>query len=283
MGLYFLEYCRVSQSDERVVYSQQKSKDLTQFFSIPIKNTSVILLGSGTSITQAAIRQLADAGVMIGFTGGGGTPLFMASQSEYRPNEYFFSYLKIWQDSEKRLNMAKEFQKYRAEFVIQAWGKFGYHFNQLLGINNEFILSVDAATNNKEIMLAEASYASKLYQMNAVHLGVKFSRGPGKKDPSDLFNSYLDNGNYLAYGLASVVLWTYGLPYQMAVNHGYTRRGAMVFDVADIIKDGVIMPVAMKCAAEGLSQTEMRKKCIENIRSNKALDFLFKRIKQSLN
>jgi len=281
-GLYYLEHCRVSQSDEHIVYSRAQ-KQITQFFSIPIANTSVILLGPGTSITQAATQKLGMAGVMVGFTGGGGTPLFMGSMSEYRPNEYFFKYLDIWQAPDKRINMAKQFQKYRAEFVEKSWKRFGYHFSDIPSISETFLSKVDKADSNQKIMEAEGKYASSLYQLNAKHLGATFSRKPGEKDESDLFNSYLDNGNYLAYGLASVVLWTYGLPFQMAVNHGYTRRGAMVFDVADIIKDGVIMPVAMKAAADGLTRSEMRKLCIENIQKTKALDFLFEKIKESLN
>ncbi|WP_206199125.1 type I-F CRISPR-associated endonuclease Cas1f [Thiomicrorhabdus indica] len=280
-GLYFLEHCRVSQVDEHIVYSKSQKK-VVQFFSIPVKNTSVILLGSGTSITQAAVRQLGDSGVMIGFTGGDGSPLFMGSMSEYRPNEYFFSYLKIWQDEEKRLEMAKVFQIYRADFVLQAWKKFGYRFDSLNKISDTFKQKITLANTNQQIMEAEGKFASSLYQLNAQLLGCEFARKPGQKDENDRFNSYLDNGNYLAYGLASVVLWTYGLPFQMAVNHGYTRRGAMVFDVADIIKDGVIMPAAMKAAADGLSRSEMRKLCIENIQNNKTLDYLFETLKHCL-
>ena len=47
---------------------------------IPIANTTTVLLGTGTSITQAAMRELAKAGVLVGFCGGGGTPLFSANE-----------------------------------------------------------------------------------------------------------------------------------------------------------------------------------------------------------
>ena len=89
--LYFLEHCKVMQKDGRVLYLTEAKKE-NQFFNIPIANTTVILLGTGTSITQAAVRMLAQAGVLIGFTGGGGTPLIMGNevewltpQSEYLP------------------------------------------------------------------------------------------------------------------------------------------------------------------------------------------------------
>jgi len=101
-NIYYLEYCRVMQKDGRVLYLTEglsnKQKE-NQYFNIPIANTTVILLGNGTSITQAAMRMLSQAGVLVGFSGGGGTPLYMANnvehaiewmtpQSEYRPTEY---------------------------------------------------------------------------------------------------------------------------------------------------------------------------------------------------
>ena len=46
------------------------------YWNIPIANTTTVLRGTGTSVTQAAVRELARAGVMLGFCGGGGTSLF---------------------------------------------------------------------------------------------------------------------------------------------------------------------------------------------------------------
>lgn len=72
-NIYYLEKCRVMQKDGRVVYLTESS-DENLFWNIPVANTTVILLGAA-SLTQAAVRVLASAGVMIGFCGGGGTPL----------------------------------------------------------------------------------------------------------------------------------------------------------------------------------------------------------------
>ena len=46
----------------RVLYLTEAKKD-SLYYNIPIANTTVILLGTGTSITQAAVRMLAQAGV----------------------------------------------------------------------------------------------------------------------------------------------------------------------------------------------------------------------------
>ena len=57
-NLYYLEHCRVMQKDGRVLYLTEAKKE-KQYWNIPIANTTVILLGTGTSITQAAVRMLA--------------------------------------------------------------------------------------------------------------------------------------------------------------------------------------------------------------------------------
>ena len=74
------------------------------------------------------MRMLASAGG--GFTGGGGTPLFMGSeiewmmpQSEYRPTEYMQGWMSFWFDEVKRLEVAKQFQFARIEFIRKVWAK----------------------------------------------------------------------------------------------------------------------------------------------------------------
>lgn len=93
-NIYYLSKCRVMQKDGRVLYLTETEKG-NAYWNIPIANTTVILLGNGTSITQAAMRLLSGAGVFVGFCGGGATPLLAGTevewlnpQNEYRPTEY---------------------------------------------------------------------------------------------------------------------------------------------------------------------------------------------------
>lgn len=67
-NLYYLEHCRVLVNGGRVEYVTDQGKQ-SLYWNIPIANTTTVLLGTGTSITQAAVRELAKAGVMLGFCG----------------------------------------------------------------------------------------------------------------------------------------------------------------------------------------------------------------------
>lgn len=126
-NLYYLEHCRLLVNGGRVEYVTEAGSQ-SQYWNIPIANTTTVLLGTGTSVTQAAMRELAKAGVMVGFCGGGGTPLFSANeidvefawfapQSEYRPTEYLQPWVRFWFDDERRLAAAKAFQHQRLDFV----------------------------------------------------------------------------------------------------------------------------------------------------------------------
>ena len=105
-NLYYLAHCRVLVNGGWVEYVTDEGKN-SLYWNIPITNTTSLLLGTGTSITQAAMRDLAKAGVLVGFCGGGGTPLYSASevevawfapQSEYRPTEYLQHWVRFWFD-----------------------------------------------------------------------------------------------------------------------------------------------------------------------------------------
>ena len=58
-NVFYLEHARVIQQDERVVYLTDDGGEFEQIFNIPERNTAFLLLGKGTSITDAAMRRLA--------------------------------------------------------------------------------------------------------------------------------------------------------------------------------------------------------------------------------
>ncbi len=290
-NIYYLEKCRVMQKGGRVLYLTEEKVE-KQYWNIPIANTTCILLGTGTSITQAAVRMLASAGVLIGFSGGGGTPLLVASevewlspQSEYRPTEYIQGWMSFWFNDEKRLNAAKCFQQQRIHYLQRVWSKDkdlqneGFHTGDqdTQGALNNFTAKMQKTTNVNDLLLIEAQLTKQLYKIAANR--TKQTDFVRQHDAIDDANAFLNHGNYLAYGLAATTLWVLGIPHGFAVMHGKTRRGALVFDVADLIKDTLILPWAFICAKEGATEQEFRQQCLQNFTQHKALDFMFEQVK----
>jgi CRISPR-associated protein Cas1 len=291
-NIYYLEKCRVMQKDGRVLYLTEAQEE-KQYWNIPIANTTVILLGTGTSITQAAVRMLASAGVLIGFCGGGGTPLLMGNeiewltpQSEYRPTEYIQGWLSFWFDESKRLQVAKQFQQQRIYFIRQTWCKdkdlalSGFEPGEDIDrAFSGFADKIEATPNVTQLLLLEAQLTKRLYKIAVSRTGQHdFVRN---FDSVDDANAFLNHGNYLAYGLAATTLWVLGIPHGFAVMHGKTRRGALVFDVADLIKDAIILPWAFICAKERMSEQEFRQQILQKFTQHKALDFMFTCVKEA--
>ncbi len=290
-NIYYIEKCRVLVKNSRVVYLTQDQQGKC-YWNIPIANTTVILLGTGTSITQLAVRMLASAGVLIGFSGGGGTPLIMGNeiewlspQSEYRPTEYVQGWLSFWFDDTKRLNAAKRIQQARMVFIERVWGvdkdlkEEGFYLddvdiqNAFRNFNGKFLHS----SSVNDLLLLEAQLTKTLYKIAATR--TKYSQFTRDHDEDDEANKFLNHGNYLAYGLAATTLWVLGIPHGFAVMHGKTRRGALVFDIADLIKDALILPWAFICAKEQMTEQDFRQQCLQNFTKHGALDFMFDFVK----
>jgi len=71
-----------------------------------------------------------------------------------------------------------------------------------------------------------------------------------------------------------------GLPHALAVLHGKTRRGALVFDAADLVKDAHILPQAFISAMRGDSEQVFRRHCIESLTRSEALPFIIDTLKR---
>ena len=291
-NIYYLEKCRVMQKSGRVLYLTEETKE-KQYWNIPIANTTCLLLGTGISITQAAMRMLASAGVLVGFSGGGATPLiagnaieWLSPQSEYRPTEYVQGWMSWWFDDEQRLKVAKQFQQLRIAYLQRIWRSDkdlkaeGFHVDDadIARAIQSFASKIEHSTNVTELLLVEAQLTKTLYKIAANRTKQKdFVRDHERVDDA---NAFLNHGNYLAYGLAATTLWVLGIPHGFAVFHGKTRRGALVFDVADLIKDTLILPWAFICAKEGATEQEFRQQCLQNFAKHKALDFMFDTVKE---
>ena len=284
-NLYYLEHCRVLVNGGRVEYVTDQGKE-SLYWNIPIANTTCLLLGSGTSITQAAVRDLAKAGVMIGFCGGGGTPLFAGSeaeiaceffspQSEYRPTEYLQQWCGFWFDDARRLAVAKQLQQLRLQVIARTWPKHAWSYPQesLHSLVAQYAEVFAQAPDSMSLLAAEGRLSAQLYALaNRATLNEPEFKRSQRGNSTDPANRFLDHGNYLAYGLGATACWVLGLPHGLAVLHGKTRRGGLVFDAADIVKDAMILPQAFIAAAEGLSESDFRQNCIAQLTRFEALD-----------
>lgn len=285
------------QKDGRLLFLTQRGEEIEQFFNIPHKNTAFLLLGLGTSITESAVRLLAESGVMVGFVVTGGSPLlaavdpvFMTPQSEYRPTEYMQDWMRMWLDEPRRLALGRHFMSVRATWVQTAWIKNSALSKRAVTIDandiQKFALAVERARTTDEMLSAEAVWSRMLYARLRSAFDVEgFKRDGGKRSkgsPEEKINSFLDHGNYIAYGYAAVAIYALGISFALPVLHGKTRRGALVFDVADLFKDAIVMPLAFEMGSGNSTDQEFRNELIDQCLQVEVIDSLIENIKSCI-
>lgn len=295
-NIYYLQHCRLLVNGGRVEYVTDQGKQ-SLYWNIPIANTTTVLLGTGTSITQAAMRELAKAGVLVGFCGGGGTPLFSANevdievawfapQSEYRPTEYLQAWVRFWFDDNLRLSAAKAFQHSRAARIREQWqhralrdAGFNVNAQRLDDLLQQTDKRIDLVPDNTNLLTEEARLTKALFKLAVDTVGYGDFTRAKRASGTDPANRFLDHGNYLAYGLGATATWVLGLPHGLAILHGKTRRGGLVFDVADLVKDASILPQAFISAMRGDDEQTFRRGCIEALTRSESLDFMIDTLK----
>jgi len=251
--VHLLERSRLYAEGGRVLYTIADG-GVSKTFAIPHANMAVLLLGQGTSLTSEAARLLAEEGVGLAFTGTGGTPLHYGSLTNYQPTRHMQAMHRIWSSdalslAAARIILSDRIARMRQVGMAETTILFGEGSTRGIGAACDDLERDLPESRPDTIMSAEAHFAKACYRALAEAAGFTFRHmpGAGKRDagdPETLCNSYIDQGNYLAYGIAGTVLWTLGIPASLSVLHGKTRAGGLVFDLADSFKDAFILPSA---------------------------------------
>ncbi|MHA3903485.1 type I-F CRISPR-associated endonuclease Cas1f [Castellaniella sp. WN] len=196
--------------------------------------------------------------------------------------------MEFWFDDARRLAAAKALQQARIRRLGEEWHQaglkeagFNVNVERLDGLLAQSVRRVDQAGETVDLLTEEARLTKALFKMavDAVGYGDDFTRAK-RGTGTDPANRFLDHGNYLAYGLGATACWVLGLPHGLAVLHGKTRRGGLVFDVADLVKDACILPQAFLSAMRGDDEQQFRRNCIEALTRGESLDFMIDTIKE---
>ncbi|WP_019895604.1 type I-F CRISPR-associated endonuclease Cas1f [Hydrogenovibrio halophilus] len=283
-NIFYLEHCKIIQKDERLVILGETGAEVEHYYNLPDRNTMFLLLGIGTSITNSAARRLSESNVIFGFVGNGGSPaftfsdfVFMPTASEYRPTKYMQDWATIFFNEERRLAVAKKLLEDRLSLVGQYWQSFlsDSEAQQL----KQYVSSISASETNEKLLLTEAKIAKNLYKTISQHHGMNGFRRKSRLPENDfdefsLVNGMIDQGNYIAYGFAAAALHTLGISFAFPILHGKTRRGGLVFDVADLVKDAMVLPKSFEHGMAGSSNQEFREDLMRFMHENQVMDLM---------
>ena len=205
--------------------------------------------------------------------------MYMASLNEYRPTEYSQAWMKMWLIDNRRLEIAKKFQLARTSLIRTVYSKY---YPLLLPKVEPLLVYFEQqsamAKDINELLGFEGNFVKSFYGEVSRHYGViNFRREPQEGKG---INSYITHGNYLAYGIAGTVLWIMGIPFSLPLSHGTTRRGGLVFDVADLYKEALVLNLAFEHGIEGNDSRLLRKDVIDFFDKNNIIRYIFQYIKE---
>lgn len=228
VSFLYLERCAIRQDKTGVVAlsadPDEEGELLRRQVQIPVSGIAVLQLGPGTSITAAAMTSCTRAGATVLFTGGGGVPSYSQSVPLTSSARWAIAQAKL---------VASERNQRKAAVTL---------YRRQLGSD------IDPEETSINVMRGLEGRVMKLkYREEAKRWGVRsFRRDTAAEDPVNLG---LNLANSLLYGCAAAACASIGVNPALGVIHRGNAR-SLLFDLADLYKPTVSIPVAFAAHAE---------------------------------
>jgi len=231
LGFLYLEKGLIEQHQTSVAYVTEK-----ETIPIPAASLALLMLGPGTTITHAAIRNLADCNCLVVWCGDEGTRFYSVG----RGGTY---------QADKLLRQAELFcnVRTRAAVVRRMYEK---RFGQPL----------EPGLTLEQIRGREGYRVRNAYRQAAEHFGLKWegrNYDPGDWVAADPLNRALSAANACLHGLVQAAIVTAG--YSPAIGFIHTGKAlSFVYDIADLYKAAMIVPLAFQVVAQSERNVEQR-------------------------
>lgn len=231
LSYIYLEHGRLEQQDQSVAYYSQEGA-----VAIPAAALGVLLLGPGTSITHAAIRQLANNGCSVFWVGEEMVRFYASGMGETRSSANLMRQAQAWADPEAHLEVVK--RMYRMRFPE--------------GLPADLTLE---QIRGREGVRVRDTYARWSRETGVEWKGRNYNRGNWAE--ADPINRALSAGAACLYGLSHAAIVSAG--YSPALGFIHTgKQLSFVYDVADLYKAETLIPTAFMVVAESEFGVEKR-------------------------
>lgn len=198
--------------------------------AVPCAALSCLLLGPGTNLTSAAVELLASNGTSMVWTGEAGVRCYAAGLGETRRSGNLLRQLEAWATPDSRLEVCK--RMYRIRFAEETLPS-GLTLEQLRG---------------REGVRVRETYAAFSRQFGVPWNGRLYK--PQHWASTDPINRAISVANSCLHGLVHAALVSTG--FSPAVGFIHTGKAlSFAYDIADLYKMDVTVPVAFELVAKG--------------------------------
>ncbi len=231
LSFLYVEHARIEQDDRAIAIADSAGR-----VPVPCASLSLLLLGPGTTVTHAAIRTLAETGCLVAWTGEEGVRLYATGTGETRSARNIARHAAAWADPEARMRVVR--RMYEVRFAEP--------------LDPDLTL---AQVRGKEGIRVRETYAA-FSRATGVHwAGRSYDRRHWLS--ADPVNRALSAANSALYGVVHAAIVASGYSPALGFVHS-GKQLSFVYDIADLYKTEVSIPVAFQVAAEGEREIERR-------------------------
>jgi CRISPR-associated protein Cas1 len=246
MSYLYVEHKRIDQEDRAIALHDAAGK-----VSVPCSSLVALLLGPGTSITHEAIKTLADNGCLVMWTGEGAVRFYAQGMGETRSARNLLYQARVWADHVLRLKVVRRMYEMRFPDPLES----NLTLQQIRG---------------KEGIRVREAYAKASRETGVEWSGRSYRRNNWKD--ADPINRALSAANSCLYGVCHAAIVSAG--YSPAL--GFIHTGKMlsfVYDIADLYKADITVPIAFKATSESADKLEsrVRRACRDQFNSSRLL------------
>lgn len=230
-GWLYVEHAVVDREQNAIVVLDREGRS-----HAPCAGISFLMLGPGVSITHAAVTLLSEHGCTIGWTGEQGVRYYASGCGETRSSRRLLHQARMWAEENTRMAVVRNLYQMR--------------FSERL--SPELTLK---QIRGMEGMRVRETYA-RLSELTGVPWRGRSYRRDGW-EAADPVNRALSSANACLYGVCHAAIVSAG--YSPAI--GFIHTGSMlafVYDIADLYKTELSIPVAFQVVAEDPLDVERR-------------------------
>ncbi|WP_061250241.1 type I-E CRISPR-associated endonuclease Cas1e [Leptospira alstonii] len=252
--LYF-EKGRIDQFQKSVGFHY-----LDKIVPIPIETIGLLLLGPGTTITHEAVKRVSDSRCLLAWTGEGGVRFYSAGYTGTYSAKNLLRQVEAYGDPKERDSVIRRMYQFR------------------------FSDTIPANANIEQIRGLEGARVRKIYREWSEKTGVPWksrSYDQNSWDWSDPINRALSSANACLYGVVHAAILQSG--FSPAIGFVHTgKQLSFVYDIADLYKAEITIPLAFEITAEDATNVERRVRfaCRDTFKQRKLLKRIIPDIKE---
>ncbi|TVZ90487.1 type I-E CRISPR-associated endonuclease Cas1e [Streptomyces sp. BK340] len=245
LSFLYLDIVRVLQDDTGVCAEITSERHGKETVYLPTAALSCVLLGPGTSITARALTTLARHGTTVLVSGSGGVRCYAAAQPESLSTTWLERQARSWANNGSRLAVATAMYEKR----------FGSG-------------TAPAGTTLEQLRGMEGQRVKAQYRLLAQQYKIgRFRRAydPAQWHDQDPVNLALSSANTCLYGIVHAAILALGCSPALGIVHSGNQQ-ALVYDIADLYKAELTVPLAFSLHASTNPEAEARRSFRDGLR-----------------